>query len=197
MNALWRRSVISARRIIFNNYCNKQSILFNNFCSLQTLKPNNITVNNVTYSIIRQKSKKQRDIDSDDEEEFDEGDKSLSKDSKVIKLNTTSLRADGILKLGLGVSRNKIEQFFYESKIRLNGKKLLKKSTSIRIDDEVDLIKGFSPKNPEHILISRIEVLNIAAKEESISVTVRRFKNLLIENYEQDPYKKSSTDDEE
>ncbi|VVD00382.1 unnamed protein product [Leptidea sinapis] len=169
MNALWRRSVISARRIIFNNYCNKQSILFNNFCSLQTLKPNNITVNNVTYSIIRQKSKKQRDIDSDDEEEFDEGDKSLSKDSKVIKLNTTSLRADGILKLGLG----------------------------IRIDDEVDLIKGFSPKNPDHILISRIEVLNIAAKEESISVTVRRFKNLLIENYEQDPYKKSSTDDEE
>ncbi|VVD00380.1 unnamed protein product [Leptidea sinapis] len=121
------------------------------------------------FGIMDLKLKLQRDIDSDDEEEFDEGDKSLSKDSKVIKLNTTSLRADGILKLGLG----------------------------IRIDDEVDLIKGFSPKNPDHILISRIEVLNIAAKEESISVTVRRFKNLLIENYEQDPYKKSSTDDEE
>lgn len=37
-------------------------------------------------------------------------------------------------------------------------------------------------------------MLNIAAKEESIAITVRRFKNLLIENYDKDPYKSSSAE---
>lgn len=53
-----------------------------------------------------------------------------------------------------------------------------------------------SPKNPEHLYVSRIEILNIVPKEDSISITARRFKNLLIENYEIDPYKSSSTEEE-
>ncbi|CAH2040636.1 unnamed protein product, partial [Iphiclides podalirius] len=153
------------------------------------------TFANIPHISIRHKSKKQSDLDSDDEQD-DEDDYSLTKDSKVIKFNTTSLRTDGVLKSALGVSRNKIEQVFYESKIRINGKKILKKSHAVKVGSEIDVIKSISPHNPDHLYVSRVEVLNLAAKEETIVVTVRRFKNLLIENYETDPYKPSSADKE-
>ncbi|XP_061385190.1 mitochondrial transcription rescue factor 1 [Danaus plexippus] len=149
------------------------------------------------YSLCRCKSKKQADPDSDDESEIlDNNDVSLSRDSKVIKFNTTSLRTDAILKAALGVARNKIETIFYDSKIRVNGKKILKKSAPVRIDYEIDVIKSVSPKNPEHLYVSRIEIINLAAKEDAIVVTARRFKTLLIENYETDPYKPSTADED-
>ncbi|XP_030026352.2 mitochondrial transcription rescue factor 1 [Manduca sexta] len=143
----------------------------------------------VFYNSIRLKSKKAK-YDSDDEDDkFDDDDTSLTKDSKVVKFSTTSMRADVILKSGLGIARNKIEQSFYECKIRINGKKLSKKSATVRPGDEVDVIKMVSPNNPEHLYISRVEVINVVPKEENIAITARRFKNLLIENYDEDPYK--------
>ncbi|XP_063633036.1 mitochondrial transcription rescue factor 1 [Cydia splendana] len=148
------------------------------------------------YNTIRHKSKKQMADECDDEGDTFDDDPSLSRDSKVVKFNTTSLRADLILKTALGVARNKIEQLFYESKIRVNGKKIVKKSLSVKIGDEIDIIKAVSPKNPHHLYISRIEVMNLAAKEETIVVTARRFKTLLIENYETDPYKGSANEEQ-
>lgn len=62
----------------------------------------------------------------------------------------------------------------------------------VRIGDEIDVIKMVSPKNLEHLYVSRIEILDAAPKEESIEISARRFKNLLIENYEEDPHKGSS-----
>ncbi|CAH0674037.1 unnamed protein product [Spodoptera exigua] len=146
--------------------------------------------NKTNYNAVRWKSKK-RQYDSDDEEIELEDDSSLSKDSKVVKFSTTSMRTDVVLKSALSVSRNKVEQMFYESKIRVNGKKILKKSASVKVGDEVDVIKMVSPKNPDHIYVSRVEILDVTAKEESIQVTARRFKHLLIENYENDPIKTS------
>ncbi|XP_049871116.1 mitochondrial transcription rescue factor 1 [Pectinophora gossypiella] len=143
---------------------------------------------NIFYNPIRSKSKKAKH-DSDDEDENYNEDSSLSRDSKVVKFNTTSLRTDLILKTALGIARNKIEQQFYESKIRVNGNKVLKKSATVRLGDEIDVIKMVSPKNADHLYVSRVEILNIAAQEESITITARRFKNLLIENYAKDPYK--------
>lgn len=46
-----------------------------------------------------------------------------------------------------------------------------------------------SPRNKNHLNVARIEIINMVAKEEQITVTARRFKNLLIENYEGDPFK--------
>ncbi|XP_048000015.1 mitochondrial transcription rescue factor 1 [Leguminivora glycinivorella] len=148
-----------------------------------------------SYNTIRHKSKKQRAEESDDEGDTLDDDPSLSRDSKVVKFNTTSLRTDLILKTALGVARNKIEQLFYESKIRVNGKKIVKKSLSVKIGDEIDIIKTVSPKNSDHLYISRIEVMNLTAKEETIVVTARRFKTLLIENYETDPYKGTANEE--
>ena len=50
---------------------------------------------------------------------------------KIAKIKVQSLRADLLLKVALGIARNKIEASFYEGKIRLNGKKLLKKSVHV------------------------------------------------------------------
>ncbi|XP_045496310.1 mitochondrial transcription rescue factor 1 [Colias croceus] len=194
MNCLWRRAVPRLFRVITLPSINKNPVQISSFCSLHVTHNFQLKPTTCTYSALRHKSKKRQDYDSDDEQEFDEADQSLSKDSKVMKLTTTSLRTDAVLKLALGVARNKIEELFYESKIRVNGKKILKKSTPVREDYEIDVIKGVSPKNPDHILVSRVEVLSMAAKEDSIVITVRRFKTLLIENYEKDPYKPSTAD---
>ncbi|CAB3250808.1 unnamed protein product [Arctia plantaginis] len=186
---LWRKLIISTigqntfkqevARKCLHNYTHKNVNI-----TSQALNLNPI---NVTYNTVRCKTKKQ--YDSDDEDiKFDE-DSSLSKDSKVVKFSTTSMRADVILKSALSVSRNKVEQMFYESKIRINGRKILKKSASVKIGDEVDVIKMVSPNNSDHLYVSRVEILNVAPKEESISVTARRFKHLLIDNYEDNPHK--------
>ncbi|KAJ8724380.1 hypothetical protein PYW08_015854 [Mythimna loreyi] len=156
-----------------------------------TSKLVNVYPSNPSFNAIRWKSKKNQD-DSDDEEIDLDGDSSLSKDSKVVKFSTTSMRTDVILKSALNISRNKVEQMFYESKIRVNGKKIMKKSASVKLGDEIDVIKMVSPKNPDHIFVSRVEIMNVAAKEDSIQVTARRFKHLLIDNYEADPHKMES-----
>ncbi|GBP08081.1 Uncharacterized protein C6orf203 homolog [Eumeta japonica] len=137
----------------------------------------------------------EQEVESDDENEFKNEDASLSRDSKIVHFLTTSMRTDLILKSALGIARNKIEKSFYESKIRVNGKKILKKSVGVNLGDEVDLIKTVSASNPDHLHVARVEILKITPKEESIKVTVRRFKNLLIENYEVDPYKGTANDE--
>ncbi|KAI8420818.1 hypothetical protein MSG28_008019 [Choristoneura fumiferana] len=199
MNSAWRK--ITRPLLIYRGL--RQEIIRKSITT--TVCSNNVNIasfsrnlypNNVSFCSVRHKSKKQKAQDSDDEGESFEDDNSLSRDSKIVKFNTTSLRTDLILKTALGIARNKIEQLFYESKIRVNGKKILKKSLSVKIGDEIDVIKAISPKNPDHLYISRIEIMNLAAKEETIAVTARRFKSLLIENYETDPYKGSAENEE-
>jgi hypothetical protein len=127
----------------------------------------------------------QDDDESDvEEEDFDQliGDKN----TKTIKTSVNSLRADLLLRAGLGVARNKIEVAFYEHKIRINGKKLQKKSQNCHVGDEIDLIKGESTANSNHLVVGRIEILSAVPKEDdsTILVTLKRFKSLLIEKYE-------------
>ncbi|XP_037950899.1 mitochondrial transcription rescue factor 1 [Teleopsis dalmanni] len=121
------------------------------------------------------------DEDSDDEEDIEFKD---DRDSKVVKAKVNSLRADLLLKAGLGMARNKIEQIFYDSKIRVNGTKLQKKGLQLGIGDEIDIIKGFSQSNASHIVISRVIILSAKNREEGFAVQLRRYKTLLIENYE-------------
>lgn len=79
------------------------------------------------------------------------------------------------------MARNKIEAAFYENKIRINGKKILKKSVSCNVGDEIDLIRGDSPTNPNHQIVARIEILSTTPKDDSIVVTMKRFKTLTID----------------
>ena len=95
-----------------------------------------------------------------------------------------SLRVDLLLKTGIGMARNKIEAAFYENRIRMNGKKIAKKSVSCSVGDEIDLIKNDSPINPNHVVVARIEIISTTPKEEGISVIMKRYKSLTIEKYE-------------
>lgn len=56
------------------------------------------------------------------------------------------------------------------------------------LEDEVDLIKERSPDNPEFLIISRVELLKARPSGDIILLTVRRHKNLLVSNYEEDPW---------
>lgn len=82
------------------------------------------------------------------------------------------------------ISSSKVETSFYESKIRVNGKKIFKKSQQLFIGDEVDVIKGPSSLNPEHLVVARVEILSAVPKNETILIALRRTKSLVIENYE-------------
>lgn len=81
---------------------------------------------------------------------------------------------------------SKVEALFYESKIRVNGKKLLKKSAHLDVGDEIDVVRGVSPTNPDHLIVSRVEILAAYPKSETIGVSLRRQKTLIIEDYETD-----------
>jgi hypothetical protein len=64
-------------------------------------------------------------------------------------------------------------------------------SLQLHVGDEIDVIRGLSPVNPEFILVSRIEILSMKAGEEHITVKLRRFKSLTVENCS-DPWRESA-----
>lgn len=101
---------------------------------------------------------------------------------------------------------SKVEAKFFDSRIRVNGKRATKKAQSVclekinkidwfsysliytflfqlKVGDEVDIIKGISPKNPNHLIVVRIEILEIKVVDEKIVIIVRRYKAYTIENY--------------
>ncbi|XP_063243690.1 mitochondrial transcription rescue factor 1 isoform X1 [Bacillus rossius redtenbacheri] len=111
----------------------RSAAIFSMFCSEEKILSQR---NNPILTLYREKrsrktGKQEVESDSDDEEapegseSVDEGDDKIS---KVISTTLSSLRVDLVVKAGLGIARNKVEALFYESSIRVNGEKLLKKS---------------------------------------------------------------------
>lgn len=79
---------------------------------------------------------------------------------------------------------SKIEVAFYESRIRVNGEKVSKKSHTLDVGDEVDLIIGPSPNNPDFLFVSRVEVMSAKLDGDELEVKLKKFKRLLIDNYD-------------
>ncbi|XP_005363659.1 uncharacterized protein C6orf203 homolog [Microtus ochrogaster] len=67
---------------------------------------------------------------SEQEEEL-EDDPGVVKDYKDLEKVVQSFRYDVILKTGLDIGRNKVEDAFYKGELRLNGEKLWKKSRTV------------------------------------------------------------------
>ncbi|XP_076175425.1 uncharacterized protein LOC143150789 [Ptiloglossa arizonensis] len=103
--------------------------------------------------------------------------------SQTIKATIPSLRIDIISKVAFGKSRAKIDQEFYNSNIRINGERCLKKNTVVEVEDEIDLIRGRSPNNNKFLIVDRCIVLSIGTTSDNILVELLRNKNLLIEDY--------------
>ncbi|XP_018799965.1 PREDICTED: uncharacterized protein C6orf203 homolog [Bactrocera latifrons] len=159
----------------------KTTDITNNLCSSQQLQLcRQVHIGDVLHKYNKNSKQQDDDEDSDDERTAEFKDE---RDSKVLKTSVNSLRADLVLKAGLGMARNKVETIFYESKVRVNGKKINKKSVQLHVGDEVDVVRGFSQANPTHLVISRVVVLDVNERDEGYSVQLRRYKSLLIENY--------------
>ncbi|XP_058064139.1 mitochondrial transcription rescue factor 1 [Anopheles bellator] len=163
------------------------------------------------YQLWRNKSKKSStrhdrakpstEVDEDEDAAIDRDTESdayealvADKHSRIVKVTVNSMRADLLLKASLGIARNKVETMFYDSKIRVNGRKLLKKSAQLEADDEIDVVRGPSPNNPEHLIVSRVEILSVVPQTENLHVTLRRQNSLVIENYSDQPSHRGSAD---
>ncbi|XP_037094605.1 mitochondrial transcription rescue factor 1-like isoform X2 [Pollicipes pollicipes] len=84
------------------------------------------------------------------------------------------------------MSRNKVDNAFYSSSIYLNGEKLIKKSHPLTVDDEVDVVRGENALNTSFLDVSRVQVLDIhrsRSDPDKLTLKVRRFKQLTVENY--------------
>ncbi|XP_033316983.1 mitochondrial transcription rescue factor 1 isoform X1 [Bombus bifarius] len=130
---------------------------------------------------------KSKDEESDEDEEFDiDVDDYLNTDkSKVIVITVPSLRLDAIAKAGFGISRNKLDKDFYNSNLRVNGKKCFKKGMMMHVGDEIDVIQRQSPTNPNFLIINRCTLQGVNANPETDSIKVKLIQNksLLVENY--------------
>ncbi|MEE6514462.1 hypothetical protein FKM82_022620 [Ascaphus truei] len=122
------------------------------------------------------------DDHSDFEDEPEEEDTGLHKDYKDIEKAVQSFRYDVILNAGLDVSRNKVEEAFYDSSLRLNGEKLWKKSRAVKIGDTLDLIID-QDKESETTTVMRVILKNVSEEKtatEKYKVLLRRWKNLKL-----------------
>uniref|UniRef100_T1IP42 Mitochondrial transcription rescue factor 1 C-terminal domain-containing protein n=1 Tax=Strigamia maritima TaxID=126957 RepID=T1IP42_STRMM len=122
-------------------------------------------------------------------------DSEVGSDFKDVTTHAASSRLDKILKVGLGLSNSKIETAFYDSRLRLNGEKVLKKSIPLNLGDEVDLIIGANSGNDKFVDIMKVILRGIKEEpgKEKVQVKLRRFKLLTIENYPFTNAYKSST----
>uniref|UniRef100_A0A8C5XHT3 Mitochondrial transcription rescue factor 1 C-terminal domain-containing protein n=1 Tax=Microcebus murinus TaxID=30608 RepID=A0A8C5XHT3_MICMU len=118
---------------------------------------------------------------SEMEEEL-EDDPSVVKEYKDLEKGVPSFRYDVILKTGLDVGRNKVEEAFYKGELRLNGEKLWKKSRTVKMGDTLDLLIGDS-KEAEAETVMQIllkKVFEEKTQSEKYRVVLRRWKNLKL-----------------
>ncbi|KAK1134965.1 hypothetical protein K0M31_007731 [Melipona bicolor] len=186
-------------RTVFNIIRRTECINTQMSCALRSvLKLNSTPCNlliNCSYSqnlnsiiFVRFKSKgniSRKGKDEESDEESDEDDFETEIGTKVIEVTVPSLRLDVIAKSGFGKSRAQLDKIFYNSNLRLNGKKCLKKATMVQIGDEIDHIQERSPKNPEYLIINRcvLKSVSVDPETDTIKVKLAQNKSLLIEDY--------------
>ncbi|XP_077145738.1 mitochondrial transcription rescue factor 1 isoform X2 [Ranitomeya variabilis] len=125
---------------------------------------------------------------SDYEDEFVE-DPSIPKDYKDIEKAVQSFRFDVILTAGLDTSRNKVEEAFYDGKLRLNGEKLWKKSRAVKVGDILDLIVEEN-REAGTVTVMRTILKNVLKEKTStdkFKVLLRRWKKLTVPKVSEAP----------
>lgn len=117
--------------------------------------------------------------DSDTEDEVEE-DSNLPKDYKDLEKHVQGFRYDVILKAGLDLARNKIDDAFYSNKLRLNGQKLIKKSKTVKVGDKLDLVLSENHEKNTITLMRVIlrKVFSELSQTEKHKISVRRWKSL-------------------
>lgn len=116
--------------------------------------------------------------DSDYEEDVE--DPNIPKDYKDLEKHVQSFRFDVIMKAGLDMARNKIEDAFYSNKLRLNGQRLIKKSKTVKVGDTLDLVLAENREN-NTVTLTRVVLRKVfveVSSTEKYKVALRRWKSL-------------------
>ncbi|KAJ7991196.1 hypothetical protein DPEC_G00294740 [Dallia pectoralis] len=111
-------------------------------------------------------------------------------DYKDIEKYVQSFRYDVIMKAGLDIARNKVEDAFYGNKLWLNGQKLIKKSKLVKVGDTLDMVLSEN-KDTDTITLLRVIIkkeLGESKDGDKYKVVLRRWKNLQLPK--QDVFKK-------
>ncbi|KAM4694120.1 mitochondrial transcription rescue factor 1 isoform 1-T2 [Discoglossus pictus] len=159
---------------------------------LLRLQAGNISV--YPYRLKSKKTQNKSSKGSSEEEEEDaavvsdyedglQEDTNVPKDYKDLEKAVQSFRYDVILTAGLDISRNKVEDAFYNSFLRLNGEKLWKKSRAVKVGDTLDLIIA-QDKESETTTVMRVILKSVSEEKtqtEKYKVLLRRWKNLQLE----------------
>ncbi|XP_071327418.1 mitochondrial transcription rescue factor 1 [Trachinotus anak] len=114
--------------------------------------------------------------DSDYEDEVDE-DPNQPKDYKDMEKYVQSFRYDIVMKAGLDITRNKIEDAFYNNKLWLNGQKLIKKSKTVKVGDTLDFVLSENQDNT--VTLMRVVIRRVfgeTSSTEKYKVVLRRWK---------------------
>ncbi|XP_008051457.1 uncharacterized protein C6orf203 homolog [Carlito syrichta] len=136
-----------------------------------------------------QKVEDEEDSDEEsDHDEMDEQEEELEDDPKVVKdykdleKAVQSFRYDVILKTGLDIGRNKVEDAFYKGELRLNEEKLWKKSRTVKVGDTLDLLigedKAAGTETVMRILLKK--VFEEKTENDRHRVVLRRWKSLKL-----------------
>jgi len=210
--AIVRRVLVSCENVVKRQLKPEFAILINqphqHLSSFPRIDPgNNLNAVKLNKDIVKRSyakfsrgkssSKDGNEEENENEEVLQEIDPMLlqdvdGNDVKIIKTKLNSLRLDTLLKAGLGISKSKVETAFYESKIRVNGERILKKSKQMNIGDEIDIIKGYNDLNPVFLDVSRVIIISAKNSDtEKIMVVLKRFKQLVIDNYP-DPFTRAA-----
>ncbi|CAH2252360.1 LOC779478 [Pelobates cultripes] len=164
-------------------------------CPVLTLHSGNIYGNSIRFKSKKSQKKTHKGTSQEDEDEEDEDledvsdyedepeeDPNIPKDYKDLEKAVQSFRYDVIISAGLDISRNKVEEAFYSSMLRLNGEKLWKKSRAVKIGDHLDLIIEEN-KETKTSTVMRVILKKVAEEKtgtEKYKVTLRRWKNLKL-----------------
>ncbi|CAK6962068.1 mitochondrial transcription rescue factor 1 [Scomber scombrus] len=116
----------------------------------------------------------------EDSDYEDEVDPDVPKDYKDMEKYVQSLRYDVIMKAGLDLARNKIDDAFYDSKLRLNGQKLIKKSKSVKVGDTLDVVL-LENEETNTVTLMRVALKRVfeeTSNKDKYKVALRRWKHL-------------------
>ncbi|XP_053879127.1 mitochondrial transcription rescue factor 1 [Malaclemys terrapin pileata] len=190
----WRRCIYSSHQSSIINYRKHFSISPVKHDVFLRLPSQCISVPCVRLKSDKSSRKKKQTLqeEEEDEEEEDEEERSDSEDEfendpnivkgyKDLAKVVQSFRYDIIIKCGLDIARNKVEDAFYNGELRLNGEKLWKKSRTVKVGDTLDLIVG-EDKETETAVVMRVVLKKASEKTESekYKVVLRRWKSLKV-----------------
>ncbi|XP_048791663.1 mitochondrial transcription rescue factor 1 isoform X2 [Lagopus muta] len=188
----WRRSIFCSCQASTINDRRWFSFFPVKLCTLR-LSPEYVSVLSLRNKSSKSSKRNRQTVQEEEEEEEEadeqesdledelENDPSVVKDYKDLEKVVQSLRYDVVMKAGLDIARNKVEDAFYNNELRLNGEKLWKKSRTVKIGDTLDLLVG-EDKETGTAVVMRVVLKKVSNKTESekYRVILRRWKNLKV-----------------